>query len=375
VHSLHAVHDDWLMPLAGRLTVAPSGWLQALADVAAAVAASTGSVAPIGGELHAAAQAVAASLLGGERKAILLGNSAVQHPQAGALLALAQWIGEHTGCSVGQLGDAGNSVGAQLVGAMPGRGGLNAGQMLGAAGAPQLRACLLLNLDPVLDAASPAAARASLGAAELVVALSAFKPSAGDLADVVLPIVPFTETSGTFVNAEGRVQSFHGVVKPLGDARPAWKVLRVLGNMLGLEGFNFETSEEVRAQALGDTGTIATRLDNCSSAALRSASAAPTEERIADVPIYCTDPMVRRAPSLQLTADARPPVASLPAELWARLGLAEGAMVRVSQGMAVAELPARQDTTLAPRTVRVPAGHPMTASLGAMFGPIVVEKV
>jgi NADH-quinone oxidoreductase subunit G len=95
-----------------------------------------------------------------------------------------------------------------------------------------------------------------------VVALTAFKDAAADFADVLLPIAPFTETSGTFVNAEGRVQSFHGVVKPLGDARPAWKVLRVLGNLLGLQGFEQTSSEEVRAQALGDLSTVAARLDN-----------------------------------------------------------------------------------------------------------------
>ena len=91
----------------------------------------------------------------------------------------------------------------------------------------------------------------------MVVALTPFRSAGDDVADVLLPIAPFTETSGTFVNAEGRVQSFHGVVKPLGEARPAWKVLRVLGNLLGLAGFEFESSEEVRDEALGDVATIA----------------------------------------------------------------------------------------------------------------------
>jgi NADH-quinone oxidoreductase subunit G len=247
--------------------------------------------------------------------------------------------------------------------------------MLGAGSASPLKACLVLNLEPVLDAANATAARSALDAAELVVALTSFKPSAGEVADVVLPIAPFTETSGTFVNAEGRVQSFHGVVKPLGDARPAWKVLRVLGNMLGLEGFDFEASEEVRAQALGDTSALTARLDNRSLSPLQVGAAAGGDERIADVPIYSTDPLVRRAPALQATADAQAPWAGLPSELWAKLGLSNGARVRLSQGMAVAELPARLDASLAPHTVRVPAGHPLTSTLGAMFGPILVEKV
>ncbi len=371
VHSLHALRDDWLMPMGTQLTAAPSGWLQSLADVAAAVAAAKGMNAPLAGNANAAAKAIADSLLSGERKAVLLGNAAAQHPQAGALLALAQWIGAQTGASVGYLGEAANTVGAQLVNALPGSGGLNAGQMLATA---QLKAVLLLDVEPRFDAADPSAAFAALQGAEMVVALSAFKNASLDLADVLLPIAPFTETSGTFVNAEGRVQSFHGVVKPLGEARPAWKVLRVLGNMLGLAGFDFETSEDVRAQALGDVATIAARLDNGGSATASATAAAPGLQRIADVPIYSADSLVRRAPSLQQTADARAPQASLPQALWSRLGLAAGDRVRVAQGAAQAVLPARLDESLAADTVRVPAGHADTATLGAMFGAVTVEK-
>ncbi|HET7792594.1 MAG TPA: NADH-quinone oxidoreductase subunit NuoG [Rhizobacter sp.] len=372
VHSLHAVHDDWLMPMAGRITAAPSQWPQALAEVAAAVAASKGVAAPVAANAGSDAQGVAASLLAGERKAVLLGNAAAQHPQAAQLLSLANWIGEQTGASVGYLTEAANTVGAQLVNALPGQGGLNAGQMLEGSA---LKACVLLNVEPAFDVANPAAALAALQSAQMVVALTPFKSAALESADVLLPIAPFTETSGTFVSAEGRVQSFHGVVKPLGDARPAWKVLRVLGNLLGVKGFEYETSEEVRAEALGDVSTIASRLSNKTAGAVTaSLAAAQGLERVADVPIYATDSLVRRATSLQLTADARPPVASLPPALWSQLRLAEGASVRVSQGSASAVLPARLDDTLAPTVVRVPAGHPCTASLGAMFGAITVER-
>ncbi|HWI12075.1 MAG TPA: NADH-quinone oxidoreductase subunit NuoG [Burkholderiaceae bacterium] len=374
VHSLNAVHDDWLMPMASQCSVAPSGWLQALADIATAVAAGNGAQAPMAGDATDEAKAIAASLLSGERKAILLGNAAAQHPRAAALLALANWIGAQTGASVGYLSEAANSVGAQLVGAMPRAGGLTAGQMLGG---PDLKACVLLNVEPTLDAADAAAASAAMHAAEMVVVMSPFKNAAHDVADVLLPIAPFTETSGSFVNAEGRVQSFHGVVKPLGDTRPAWKVLRVLGNLLALDGFEFETSDEVRAEALGDLATIAARLSNQSSASPRDdvGSLRNGLERIADVPIYATDALVRRAGSLQLTADARAPYASLPPQLWSRLGLSAGDKVRVAQGAAQAVLPARVDATLAASAVRVPAGHPDTAALGAMFGAITIEKV
>ena len=370
VHSLHAVHDDWLMTMASQTTAAPSDWLQALAAVAAAVAAAAGVPAPLDATADAQAQAVAASLLSGESKVVLLGNAAAQHPQASQLLALAQWIAAHTGATCGYLGESGNGVGAQLVGAMPGAGGLNAGQML----TQPMKAMLLLNTEPVLDAADAAAARKALAVSGLVVALTPFNNVAADLADVMLPIAPFTETAGAFVNAEGCVQSFHGVVKPQGDARPAWKVLRVIANLLALPGFDHETVDEVRAESMGDVETLAQRLDNRSNASFAVATPTAGLQRIADVPLYASDAIVRRAHSLQLTADARAPLVGLPSALWARLGLQAGAKVRVTQGEGTAVLAAREDSTLAADTVRVSAGHPSTASLGAMFGLIGVEK-
>lgn len=370
VHSIHAVHDDWLMPIASAMTVVPSAWAQALAEVAAAVAAQKGIAAPLSANATEAAKAIALSLLSGEQKAILLGNAAAQHEQAANLLSLANWIGEQTGASVGYLVEAANSVGAQLVNAEPGQGGLNAGQMLQGG----LKACVLLNLEPALDTANPYAAVKALQSAALVVAMTPFKTAALDVADVLLPIAPFSETSGTFVNAEGRVQGFHGVVKPLGDTRPAWKVLRVLGNLLNLPGFDFETSEEVRAEALGDVTTLSARLSNRSAAAIKPVPIESGLERVADVSIYASDSIVRRATSLQLTADARAPMAGLSQALWTRLDLKGLDAVRLTQGESVAVLGAELDPTLADNAVRVPAGHSATAGLGAMFAPITVEK-
>ena len=372
VFSIHAGADDWLLPVAGSITAAPSDWVAALAGVCAAVAEARGVAAPVACEASEAARAIAAALLSGERKAILLGNAAAQHPQAVSLLGLANWLAGQTGASAGYLVEAANSVGAQLVGAMPGPGALDAGQML-TRGA--LKGVLLLDVDPLLDAADPAEARAALAGADMVVSLGSFASAAADVADVMLPIAPFTETSGTFVNAEGRVQGFHGVVKPLGETRPAWKVLRVLGNLLGLEGFDFETSQDVCAEALG-AGEIAARLDNgvAATPAVVPAAAAGGLERIADVPIYAGDALVRRAPALQATADARAPRVGVPAALWQELGLRDGALVRVTQGEAHAVVGACRDAGLAPNVIRVAAGHPDTAALGAMFGPVRIEK-
>jgi NADH-quinone oxidoreductase subunit G len=361
VSSLHAVHDDWAMPLAGRLTAAPSAWADALAQVAAGVAAATGVASPAPADAGNEAKAIAASLLSGQRKALLLGHLATQHPQASELLALAQWIGEQTGATVGYLGESGNSVGAQLVGALPRAGGFDAGQML----SRPMKALLLLGVEPAFDAANPVAASEALKGAGLVVSMTPFKDANTEIADVLLPVAPFTETGGSFINAEGRVQSFHGVVKPLGETRPAWKLLRVLGNLLGLQGFEQETVEEVRAEALGDVSSLASRLDNSATASIAVPAPATGLERVSDVPIYMTDPVVRRSPPLQATADAAPPVVGLPPALFQRIG----ERVIVTQGTVSATLPAREDATLAANAVRVAA--PL---LGPQFGPIQVER-
>ncbi len=298
LHALNAQSYDWAMPVANTLLADAAHWVQALADVAAAVGAITGVAAPVAGDAsNAQAQAIAKSLTGGERKAIFLGNAAAHHAKASSLLSLANWIGAQTGATVGYLGEAANTVGAQVVGALPLAGGLNAGQML----AGGLKAVVLLNTEPALDAANGAVAAQSVGQAEMVVTLSPFKTNL-DISDVLLPISPFTETAGTFINTEGRVQSFHGVVKPLGETRPAWKVLRVLGSMLHVPGFAFETIDEVRVQAI--PADVTALLSNVCSAHV---DVSPAAGQPASAAIYQLDSLVRRAPSLQLTADAKQP--------------------------------------------------------------------
>ena len=372
--AIGASEEDWLMPVAARITTAPLSWVQALADVAAAVSTSTGVAAPLAGTATDAAKAIAAALLSGQKKAVLLGNAAAQHPQAASLLSLANWIAAQTGSTVGYLTEAANTVGAQLVGALPKDGGLNAAQML-SEGA--LKAVLLLNTDPVLDSANAAAAAKALAGAEMVVVMSPFKTGL-EYADVILPTAPFTETSGTFVNAEGRAQSFVGVVKALGETRPGWKILRVLGNLLALEGFEQESSEQVKTEALGvNVVDLSARLSNATSAAVQAAAGSAGLERLASLPIYATDALVRHASSLQLTSDARQAAfAGLPKALWSQLGLPEqGGRVRITQeGAGAAELNAKLEPGLPANVVRVPAGLAETASLGALFGTLTVSK-
>jgi len=370
VSVVHAADDDLLMPVAGRIVVAPSRWTQALREVLAALRGE--------GATTDAARAVAASLGSGEKRAVLVGNESMHHPQAAQIVALARAIAEAASARFGVIGDSANAIGGYLAGAVPRNGGLDASQMF----EQPRRMYLLLNVDPALDIARPAIALDALARAESVIALCAYRSrELMELADCLLPITPFTETSGTFVNAEGRVQSFNGVVPPLADSRPAWKVLRVLGNLLEIAGFDIDSPEQVRSDALA--GDVAARLDNALRAMPPAGTTPPAGdgalERLVEVPIYAVDPIVRRSPSLQLTNDALlAPRARMNSATIARLGLQAGESVLVRQtrgersGEAVLELAV--DDALADGVVRVPAGVPETTALPEGFGPIHVER-
>ncbi|AXV73451.1 NADH-quinone oxidoreductase subunit NuoG [Ralstonia nicotianae] len=365
--------EDLLMP-ATQLLGAPSQWLSLLSEVAVAIAAANSVDRPVGTdgiEAGEVAKRIAASLASGERKAVFLGNAAVAHPQFSKLHALAQWVAQQTGATLGFLTEAANTVGGYIAGALPQGNGLDAAAML----AQPRRAYVILGAEPEFDSANPQQARAALAHADTVVMLSPFASRAAmEHADVLLPVAPFTETSGTYVNCEGLPQSFNGVVRSLGDSRPAWKVLRVLGNLLGLSGFEYETSEAVRDDVLAKP--VAERLSNATAAQTAApVAAAGGIERLADVPIYHADPIVRRAGSLQLTAASRAAVrAGLPADLFEQLGLAVGDAVRVTQGQGSVVLPAVLDRTLASGVIRVPAATEASAQLGPMFGTVSVEK-
>jgi NADH-quinone oxidoreductase subunit G len=365
-----------LMAVANHLIAAPSDWLAQLAEVAVAVAKAKNIAAPAefaNLKPSDTAVSIANSLLSGEPRAVLLGNAAVHHPHTAQLHALAQWIAQHTDAKFGYLTEAANTIGGYLANALP------ADRSVAQSFFEQpKKAYLVLHAEPELDCANPQQARAALARAEMVVLMSPFKHGT-DYADVLLPISPFSETSGTFVNAEGRAQGFNGSTRPLGETRPGWKVLRVLGNLLSLDGFNYEASEEIRAEVLGSRTTegldLSSRLNNLCKLSLPTPSAASTAlERAADVPLYFTDGIVRRAESLQQTSDARPPRAMLSASLAQAIGVVDGANVRVKQGSGSVVLPCAIDPTQPANVVRIAAGHASTAALGPMFGAIVVEK-
>jgi NADH-quinone oxidoreductase subunit G len=312
---------------------------------------------------------------------------AQHHPQYADIHVLAQHIAQITEAAFGVLGEAANSVGAYIAGAIPRDDALgalaNGSLQPGPGSANALQPCqayVLMNLEPELDSYNPQHTMKALDAAELVVMMNAYKSRAvleGNYADVLLPIAPFTETSGTFINTEGRVQSFNGVVAPLADTRPAWKVLRVLGNMLELDGFDYDTPEQVRADILPAGSNVSARLNNN----LRDFVASDIEparngvQRIGEVPIYQADLIVRRAESLQRTRDAAAPLAWMPGDLMDKLGIRAGDNVRLKQGKGEVQLPAARDDKLPANCVRVAGAHPVTAALGEMFGEIVVERL
>jgi NADH-quinone oxidoreductase subunit G len=354
---LHVAGDDPLMPVAHRAIVAPGEMVAALASILEGAPGAAG--------------AIHASLKSGQKTAVLLGNLAQQHPDATQLHAHAQGLADSLGAKLGFLGEAANSVGGYLAGCVPAEGGLDASAML----ERPRKGYLLLNTEPELDCADPQRALAAFRQAELVVGLAMFRDQASDYAHVLLPISPFTETAGSFVSTEGRLQSFGACVLPLGEARPAWKVLRVLGSLLDVPGFDYDSAEQVRAECLGGR-EIATLLSNRSAVQAKPPRPAPAGlQRVADVPIYFADPLVRRAPSLQKTRDAQPPKAWMNAQLMQRLGIAAGQPVRVTQGEGEARLVAALDERLPDDCVRVAAGHPSTAGLGAMGGALRIEKL
>ena len=363
--------DDPLMPVTARITVAPSELARALAEVAVALAqakeqavpAEFASVTP--GEN---AKLIAASLASGANTAVLMGNLAVASAQATTLAANGSKVAELSGGKFGFLTSGGNTVGGYLAGAIPGKGGKTAAAML----AEPLKAYIVLHAEPLLDADNGQQAIAALRGAQFAVALTPYRSAAAEWADVMLPVSPFTETSGTFVNAQGLAQSFKGTVTPFGQTRPGWKVLRVLGNVLHLAGFDDETSESVRDAVLASG--IEGRLSNDVKAPLGLGQALSGLERVADVPIYRTDAMVRRSEPLQAAPASKKPAAAMNGHTLTSLGLTAGVKVRVSAGQGAVELETVQDDAVADRAVRISAAFETTAALGGAFGQISVER-
>ena len=337
------------MPLAAQETLHPNQWAGYLKTLAAD-----------------AANPIHAGLKGAEKAAVLLGAEAQNHPDYAAIYAAAQRLAEQTGASFGILPQAANSVGADLLNA-------DSGSIAEMIAAPK-QAVLLLNVEPEADVAGGSAAVAALKQAKSVMAFTPFvSDTLLEVCDVLLPIAPFTETSGSFVNMEGRLQSFHGVVKGLGESRPLWKILRVLGNLLELEGFEYDSSEQILHDAL-DAQRLPEKLNNRSSWQGEAAPAAAGLIRTGGVGIYHTDAIVRRAEALQQTSHAQVPAARVHPDTLAALGLTDGTTAEAVQNGSRVRVTVVADNALPPNVVHLPQ-HPANAALGGLMNAIELEGV
>ena len=390
VSFLHVSADEQLIDLHATAFATPAELPLRLAEVVKSAAEQKGQAVPA--ELASVvvsddAQRIAASLLSATegKAAIFLGNYAEQHARAGVLQSLSQQLADITGARFGYLGEAANSVGAHVAGAVARTAEETAAQLI----TQPRKAYLLLHSEPELDSANPRAALAALTQAATVIALSSFKSAQlMQYADVLLPVAPFSETSGSFVSTEGRLQSFQAVVKAQGEARPGWKVLRVLGNLTTQAGFEYNSSEEVRNELLAHEGSapeFVSGLDNRSKLTYSAADLQPAQaagatgttgalQRIAEVPSYFADALVRRAPSLQQTPDAAAPAARMSAASLQQLGLADGEQVRVQQDGGEARLLVQLDDSVPDGCLRLAAAHASTATLGAATAEITVER-
>jgi NADH-quinone oxidoreductase subunit G len=366
---------DWSFnfPLHAKAIGTPAQMLSSLGAIVKAMGKQAGRALPAsveawvaGIEVGSSEQAIAHALQSSTRKAVLLGSFAASHPAAASLRALAELIADLSEAKLGYLPEA-NGAGAWLAGCVPHRG--PAGEAVAKQGqdayamlTTPLKGYIVLAAEPEMDSWDGAQARRALDSAEFVISLSAFKTAASEYADVLLPIAPFTETSGTFVNCEGRWQSFAGAVAPAGEARPAWKVLRVLGNLLELPGFEYNSSEEVLAEVKRD-------VDPAAKSQQRMFTAPTLEEgavvRILEVPIYTADSIVRRSRPLKQTVDHQRPLVRMNAALSAKLGLDGQATVKVEVGGGQAALDLVLDPRVPDGCVVIPSGFSETATLSA----------
>lgn len=372
-----------LSHVARQTVVSPAELLDALAAVAkAAGAKGQGSLAKLiqSAQVDDQAKAVATALEQAASAAVMLGALAQAHPDYALLAALASELAAATDSILSVVPAASNTLGAQLAGAVPtlqaggtpaGENGLDVMKML----KMPRKGYLLLGVEPGLDFWGGALSIDALQSADLVVALTAYRsPQLDACADILLPMGCFAETAGTYVNAEGLWQTGRGVVTPQGEARPAWKILRVLGNLLDLAGFDYTDAGEVLAElkALCPDKLPANRFGL--SGAVPRQLAAGSLQRGGDTPLYATDPLVRRAQALQQTRDAGAAVIRLhPAEA-ERLGLSPDGQVLVNQNGYQVSLPMALDDSLPEGCAWISTGLAETAALGQPFGEVTLEK-
>ena len=377
---------QFLFPLSGHRVCHDAELVQGLAEVVAALAEETGETMPTevnglvkGVQPGEEARAIARGLATGESRWVMLGQLARSHPQWSELRALGLAAARMSGARFGQLSEAGNTAGAALAGVLPHRGpggeeaaaGMNAQEMF----ADPRKAYLLLHCEPARDAWDGAAARQALSHAESVVALASYRNA--DLeehADIVLPVGTYAESFGTRINGEGRWQSSRGVIEPWGESRPAWKILRALGSILELSGFEQMDAEQVLRDARNAIGETGPGEEGLAEVSANGGQPAESFWRLGEMAIHAADPLVRRSAPLQQSADGQVRARLSPSDAQ-RLKLEEGDQVRVNGSGQDCRLSVVVDSGLPEGSVAIPAGPAETEALGPRRGGVKLEKV
>ncbi|MDH5572761.1 MAG: molybdopterin-dependent oxidoreductase, partial [Gammaproteobacteria bacterium] len=384
IMALNAIDYDFNFPLTESIVTAPANMVVELTSIAKALLSLTGSSAPAGldalldkVEVKATHTAMAQNLKEANKASVLIGTQAMAQPELSSLRALANLIAELSGATLGYLTEGSNTVGAWLAGAIPHRGA--AGRAIDSNAQAEvgydLKAYINLNVEPEFDCASPAAALDAQISADFVVNLTTHvSDTMKAYADVLLPVATFAETSGTYVNAAAEWQSFTGSVEPAGEARPAWKVLRVLGNLFEVDGFNYVTSEEVRDELATMTAdmTVTARSEwRCPSMPAKPLNAL---QRIGHLPIYAVDMLVRRAQPLQKTGDVISAGIYVNTATAAQANLVEAEKAMAIQGNYNVILPVIIDDAIPDNCVMIPAALVASTKLGPTYGSIEIKK-
>ena len=348
VSVITANKEQLFMPLLAQETVHPAQWAGRLKELLA--------------DLE---NGIAGSLKNDGRTMILLGADVQNYPDYAAVYAAAQELADATGASLGILPQAANSVGADVL-------GFDGGSITEMLAQPK-QGVLLLNVEPEIDVAGGAAAVAALKQAKSVMAFTPYESDTLlDVCDILLPIAPFTETSGSLINMEGRLQSFYGVVQGYGESRPLWKILRVLGNLLNIDGFDYDSTEEILKDAL-DAERLPEKLNNRANGSFDTIQTASKLTRVGGVGVYHTDAIVRRSAPLQETSHAQIPAARVHPQTLADLGLAGASEAVAKQNGAAVRVSLEADDSLPQNVVHLPL-HPANAALGGLMNAIVLER-
>nr|VFJ97424.1 MAG: NADH dehydrogenase subunit G [Candidatus Kentron sp. LFY] len=392
VFVLNPIDYSFNYPLADRLIASPKGMVAHLAGIAASTEKNKDFGTAVEfekllGKINpgVAEREIAEALKVGMRTTVLVGNLAEAHPQAATLQVLAAYIASRTGSTFGVLTIGANSAGAWIAGVLPHRG--PAGQTLGEegldAGAMITRGCkgyVLLGVEPELDCANSHAALDAMAKAEFVVSLTAYRTNSMEgYADVLLPMALFAENTGALVNAAGIWQDFASAVTPPGEARSAWEILCMVGNLLDVGGFDYSNVVEVRneLQALVQGASFPGERSTWSAYDLNGEISQNVDgqqlTRIGDVPVYAVDPLVRRATSLQGTTDALECAVRINSKLAGLLGVGKGGFVSAIQGDCRKILPAVVDNRVPDQCVWLPMAVFESIGLGSNFGSISLE--